>query len=144
MLVVDVAALAPHDHRHLVVLVEGAHPREVHPQVALGQLLQAVGVPSASATPLGPGDQGVAVELVALASAGSFTFVCLPSPALPVSRAASGTCGLDTQDNATPLDMRRSSAPLGQQVRSALYEMYKQRRLRFGRLRPLRRRRVRA
>ena len=39
VLVVDVAAVAAHDHRHLRVGV-GAHAREVHPQMALGQTLQ--------------------------------------------------------------------------------------------------------
>ncbi len=39
VLVVHVAPLAPHDHRHLVVRV-GAHAREVHPQVAARKLLQ--------------------------------------------------------------------------------------------------------
>ena len=39
VLVVDVAALAAHEDRHLVVRV-GAHAREVHPEVALGQLLE--------------------------------------------------------------------------------------------------------
>src|SRR3954451_4326288 len=38
-LVPDVAALAAHDDRQLVVLVR-AHAREVHPEMALGQLLQ--------------------------------------------------------------------------------------------------------
>ncbi len=40
VLVVDVAALAAHDDGDVVVGV-GAHPREVHPQVALRQLLKA-------------------------------------------------------------------------------------------------------
>ena len=39
VLVVHVAPLAPDDHRHVTVGVD-AHPREVHPQVALGQLLK--------------------------------------------------------------------------------------------------------
>ena len=48
VLVIHVAPLAAHDHRHLGVRV-GAHAREVHPQVALGVALQpalgAVGEP---------------------------------------------------------------------------------------------------
>ena len=40
VLVVDVAALAANDDRHLAVLAVGAHPREVHPQVAPGLLLK--------------------------------------------------------------------------------------------------------
>ena len=43
VLVVDVAALAPDDHRHLVALGVGAHAREVHPQVSLGLLLEITG-----------------------------------------------------------------------------------------------------
>jgi hypothetical protein len=39
VLVVHVAAIASHDHRDVAVGVD-AHPREVHPQVALGQALQ--------------------------------------------------------------------------------------------------------
>ena len=49
VLVVHVAAVALHDHRHVAVLVH-PHPREVHPQVALGQLLQ---VRAARVTALG-------------------------------------------------------------------------------------------
>jgi hypothetical protein len=42
-LVVDVRALAAGDHGDVVVGVR-RHPREVHPQVALGGLLQRLGV----------------------------------------------------------------------------------------------------
>ena len=41
VLVVDVAALAADDDRDLVVGPVGAHPREVHPEMAPGQLLEA-------------------------------------------------------------------------------------------------------
>ena len=41
VLVVDVAALAADDDRDLVVGPVGAHAREVHPEMALGQLLKA-------------------------------------------------------------------------------------------------------
>src|SRR4051794_14943004 len=40
VLVPDVAALAPDQDRHLVLLVVRAHAREVHPEVAAGQLLE--------------------------------------------------------------------------------------------------------
>jgi len=40
VLVVDLATLAPHDDRDLVIGV-GRHPREMHPQMAPGQLLEA-------------------------------------------------------------------------------------------------------
>jgi len=40
VLVPDVTAVAAHEHRHLAVR-KGPHAREVHPEVALGQLLEA-------------------------------------------------------------------------------------------------------
>ena len=40
VLVVDVAALGAADHRDLVAGPVGPHPREVHPEVAAGQLLK--------------------------------------------------------------------------------------------------------
>src|SRR6202012_747331 len=43
VLVVDVAALAARDHGPLPAFGVGAHAREVHPEVALGQLLKTVG-----------------------------------------------------------------------------------------------------
>ena len=51
VLVVHVAAVSAHDDRDVAVLVH-THPREVHPQVALGQLLQVPGG-VASALPAG-------------------------------------------------------------------------------------------
>src|SRR5262249_36627751 len=36
----DVAPLAADDDRHLMLWAEGAHPREVHPEVALGLVLK--------------------------------------------------------------------------------------------------------
>ena len=41
VLVPDVAALAADDDRHLGAVLVGAHAAEVHPQMALGELLRA-------------------------------------------------------------------------------------------------------
>src|SRR5947208_15975497 len=52
LLIPHVAALAAHQDRDLVMLVVGAHPREMHPEMTPCQLLKPAGSPLAGLQPV--------------------------------------------------------------------------------------------
>ena len=127
VLVVDVAALAPDDHGHRVVLVVGAHAREVHPQVAPRQLLEPVGVLGQGRAPRA-GAQVVAGRAGRRPPRGPPAFTSLPAIASLLfafaSRAGRRAAQLDTQDNHIPVTFATQGASWSN-AGAALYELYR-------------------